>query len=32
MEEYASVKLLLNGTNILLIEDNPANQMIARHF
>ncbi len=32
MDEYARVKPLLNGTNILLIEDNPANQMIVRHF
>ncbi len=32
MDEYASARLLLNGTNILLIEDNPANQLIVRHF
>ncbi len=32
MNEYASIRLLLNGTNILLIEDNPANQLIVRHF
>jgi CheY-like chemotaxis protein/HPt (histidine-containing phosphotransfer) domain-containing protein len=32
MDEVASAKALLNGTHILLIEDNPANQIIVRHF
>ncbi|MCC6922548.1 MAG: response regulator [Nitrosomonas sp.] len=32
MDEIASARMLLNGTHILLIEDNPANQMIARHL
>jgi len=32
MDKIASAKTLLNRAHILLIEDNPANQMIVRHF
>lgn len=32
MDEIASARLLLNDTHILLIEDNPANQMIVRQL
>jgi CheY-like chemotaxis protein/HPt (histidine-containing phosphotransfer) domain-containing protein len=32
MDEIASAKTLLNETHILLIEDNPANQMIVSHL
>lgn len=32
MDEIASAGLLLKGAHILLIEDNPANQIIIRHL